>query len=222
MTLPTEGDPKLWLAILHELEEAGGAARPASVYPKIRGYFSGITDADTTQTFQISGTNIWTHRIDWARSRMVEHGLMDDSEHGVWQVTPTGRRWLRAEWRGPQVRHASVVRPRIVAEPSREEPGQPDRTGKAVLAGVPRPARIEPSASEAKTMQRLVTRALAEIHRTDISGLDQYLIAIVSYELGRFTDALRLLDAALAAGLDAEYRAKTERLREICLLKVEG
>lgn len=75
--------------------------------------------------------------------------------------------------------------------------------------------------SDAKTMQRFVTRTLADLDRTQLSGLDQYLIAIVSYELGRHDDALRLLDAALAAGLDGDYRAKAERLREICVLKAE-
>lgn len=64
VTLPALGDPKLWLAILHELLEAGGAARPEFIYPKIRRYFGDVSDAEVAQTYRNSGINIWTNGIN--------------------------------------------------------------------------------------------------------------------------------------------------------------
>src|SRR5262249_38250341 len=39
MPLPSQNDSKLWLALLHEIDQAGGEARPADLYPRLRAYF---------------------------------------------------------------------------------------------------------------------------------------------------------------------------------------
>ena len=55
-----------------------------------------------------------------------------------------------------------------------------------------------------------------------LDGLDYYLVACMGHELGRFGDALRLLDMALASGIDGDYQSKAEQLRAVCLLKADG
>lgn len=150
---------------------------------------------------------------------MVDHGLIDNAERGIWQPTPAGRQWYQVNWRGPQAGYANVVQPGLIAKLSKADPTRSDRTGTVATVDSRHLTPRASSTGDAKTMQRLVTRALAELDRTQLSGLDQYLIAIVSYELGRHNDALRLLDTALAGGLDGDYRVKAERLREICVLK---
>ena len=69
MALPSQHDNKLWLAILFEIEEAGGKIKPSDLYPRIQKYFPQITASDLALTNQIVSRQVveiaivWHHRI---------------------------------------------------------------------------------------------------------------------------------------------------------------
>ena len=37
-----------------------------------------------------SGGSQWHNRMQWARQRLINHGLLDGSERGFWRLTPEG------------------------------------------------------------------------------------------------------------------------------------
>jgi hypothetical protein len=112
--LPAYEDTKLWLALLRELDQAGGKAKPVALYPKMRAYFPQITDADIAETLT-SGDNKWRNRIRWARQFLVERGCIDQERRGVWNITPAGRAWLKTVWRGPRGDYSAVVKPAVTS-----------------------------------------------------------------------------------------------------------
>ncbi len=116
MALPSEFDSRFWLAILHELEAAGGSDTPANIYPRIRQYFPEITDNDLRQT-TATGGNKWTYMIQWARQHLVYRGCIDNSMRGRWFLSDTGRSWLDVNWKGPAADYSKVTKPPIVNKP---------------------------------------------------------------------------------------------------------
>jgi hypothetical protein len=117
MALPSEYDSRFWLVILHELDAAGGVDTPSRLYPRMRQYFPDITDQDI-QTATSTGGNKWTNMIQWARQHLVYRGCIDNSNHGKWALTETGRKWLEAEWRDPGTDYSKVQKPPILNRPS--------------------------------------------------------------------------------------------------------
>jgi hypothetical protein len=82
MALPTCTNAKLWLAILREIDHAGGSVRPSALYPKLVQYFPEITNEDLRQT-RSSGENVRRNKIRWARLELVHRGLLDSTTHGL-------------------------------------------------------------------------------------------------------------------------------------------
>lgn len=113
MALPSSKNVKLWLAILRELDLAGGLARPRIVYPRLRQYFPEITDADLART-TAGGENVWTNTIQWARLELVHRGYLDKTTRGVWRLTDAGRQWLQETGRGPHADYSAVPKPPCV------------------------------------------------------------------------------------------------------------
>lgn len=123
MALPSDRDTKFWLALLHEIDLAGGIVDvPASLYPKLRQYFPLITDDDLILTLK-NGGNKWTNRIQWVRQHLVYCGCLDSTPR-VWKLTDIGRGWLQAQWRGPMADYSRTLKPPAVFGPQPEVRGK--------------------------------------------------------------------------------------------------
>lgn len=78
-----------WMGPLLEcLRAVGGSARPREVLPWIRDR-SGI-DSTVLDSPLKSGQSRFYNQVHWARQYLVWEGLLDDSRHGVWALTPLG------------------------------------------------------------------------------------------------------------------------------------
>lgn len=79
--------------ILYALIEMGGSGRAAEVrelvYKKMK---KKLTDRDHTQ--DNSGSVRWRRAFGWAIYRLSKEDLLSRPAHGVWQITPKGRRYL--------------------------------------------------------------------------------------------------------------------------------
>lgn len=113
MPLPVERSTKLWLALLHEIDRAGGAAAPASLYPKVRAHFPEITEADAALRLKTGG-NAWTNRVQWARNLLAQRGCIARGLHGLWPITPLGKKWLDANWRGDNEDCGAIPQPPVL------------------------------------------------------------------------------------------------------------
>ena len=109
MPLPSERDSKLWLALLHEIEQAGGAAKPRDLFPKVTAYFTDITEVELARVNK-SGGSTWTNRVRWVRQHLVERGCLQNT-YGVWTLTEYGRQWLQAYWKGAGADYSHVPKP---------------------------------------------------------------------------------------------------------------
>jgi hypothetical protein len=116
VTLPSENDTKLWLALLYEINQAGGAAEPAGLYPRLQQYFPEITEDDLSQVRK-NGESVWTNRIRWARHLLCERGCIDGNQRGIWRLAPPGKKWLDHYWRGPTANYADVPKPPRINPP---------------------------------------------------------------------------------------------------------
>lgn len=154
LSLPGQEDSKFWLTILRELDLAGGAAKPQTVYPTIRAYFPEVTDADVAAKLK-SGGNRWTNRIQFVRQRLVDCGCIDSSAYGVWVLTPGGKAWLDQSWQGPSADYGGIVKPpglpkKVPAGKTKTPPAGDDPPG---ITFVPTPG--EHLAASLRTSQRL-------------------------------------------------------------------
>jgi restriction endonuclease Mrr len=115
--LPSNASPKLWLALLRELDAAGGSARPREVCRALLRYFPEITEAEL-EARRSPVQTIWENRVHWARQWLVQKGLIDKRVRGVWQITDEGRDWLHRQWRGPEADYSAAAG-RVTEERSR-------------------------------------------------------------------------------------------------------
>jgi len=111
MPLPSERDTKLWLALLHEIDSAGGAAKPRDIYAKLAAHFSDITQSDLARENK-SGGSTWTNRVQWVRQHLLERKCLLNTP-GVWTLTDIGRQWLETNWKGPLADYSQVPKPAL-------------------------------------------------------------------------------------------------------------
>lgn len=81
------------LPILKALIEAGGSLKPAEVGDRVK---FALRHRLTGHDFTIdpSGTRPrWDDGMRYCRKELVESGLLDDKERGVWNITEIGRRF---------------------------------------------------------------------------------------------------------------------------------
>jgi restriction system protein len=83
------------LQVLHAL---GGQASPRDVYGLLEQRFDDLTEADKAEVLT-AGMSRWRNRVQFVRQNLVQQGLLDPSERGVWRLTAAGK--LRAEHDGP-------------------------------------------------------------------------------------------------------------------------
>lgn len=77
------------LAILRAVSEAGGEAPRSKMMEVLgRSLEDRLTDLDREPL--LSGKLRWLTRVDQARNRLVEKGLLESSHRGVWKLTSAG------------------------------------------------------------------------------------------------------------------------------------
>ncbi|MCA9295447.1 MAG: restriction endonuclease [Phycisphaerales bacterium] len=75
--------------LLAELLKAGGSSSPGDMYTRVAARFPDLTKDDLERELN-SGNNMFQNRVQWARQRLVEMGLIDPSIRGVWKLTDEG------------------------------------------------------------------------------------------------------------------------------------
>lgn len=75
--------------LLNALRELGGSGKPKEVVKQIAIDLQ-IPDEKLEETMK-SGTPRFHNQVAWARQYLVWEGLLDDSKHGVWTLTPRGQ-----------------------------------------------------------------------------------------------------------------------------------
>lgn len=77
------------LAILRAVSEAGGEASRSKLMEVLEKTLEDrLTDLDREPL--LSGKLRWLTRVDQARNRLVERGLLESSHRGIWKLTPAG------------------------------------------------------------------------------------------------------------------------------------
>lgn len=78
-----------WMApLLDCLRAVGGSAKPREVVAWIERELK--VPSEITESTLKSGGNRFNNQVHWARQYLVWDGLLDDSKHGVWTLTPLG------------------------------------------------------------------------------------------------------------------------------------
>lgn len=85
---------QLTLPLLELLEEAGGKARPRDLYHDVGERF-GLTEEDMSQRDQKWNANIYHRHVRWAQQTLKEKGLIEQAGHSIWQLTESGKEYLR-------------------------------------------------------------------------------------------------------------------------------
>jgi len=89
--------------ILEALVQLGGTAEKSATVDKVGEIMANVLTRDDRSLLS-SGEPRWRNRAAWVRLHLVREGLLSAaSKHGVWEITPAGRRWL-AE--GKEVPHS--------------------------------------------------------------------------------------------------------------------
>ncbi len=203
MSLPLQS--AIRSVLLRVLTDLGGRARPRDIYPMVTQSFPEIVPADLVSMLQDGRTNRWQNRIQWARQDLVQAGLIDASERGLWGLTERGR-----ELAVPGVRPEDLLRPRS-AEPSvGEETKAPTDVAVLPLAvSVIRtrpesiaselaaaasdsgaPTRLEHAAAEAFAYLGFETETIGGPGQTDVLltatlGLKRYSVVVDAKSTGR-------------------------------------
>jgi len=91
MSIPGQRD--IELPLLRVLDDLGGKAKPADIYPRLRDHFPSLTDADQEVTLK-SGANKWRNCIAWVRQKLISQGEMQSLARGLWAITAKGHERL--------------------------------------------------------------------------------------------------------------------------------
>ena len=85
------------LPILQALVELGGSAKLRDVLEKVEASMKGqLSEADYQPLPSTPGTSRWYNTGQWSRNTMVNEGLLgSDSPRGTWEITATGREYLK-------------------------------------------------------------------------------------------------------------------------------
>ena len=76
--------------ILLALREAGGQDRPADLLPHVERRMKHLLQ-DVDYERLGSGSVRWEKTANWARYELVQEGLIDGTDFGVWRLTEKGR-----------------------------------------------------------------------------------------------------------------------------------
>lgn len=88
--------PAFRIPILRALVDLGGKGRTPGVLENVEAQLSGTLDA-VDRALVRSGQVRWRNRAAWERQAMVNDGLLkSDSDHGMWEVSDKGRKYLES------------------------------------------------------------------------------------------------------------------------------
>ncbi len=85
---PEYGDIENGLLIY--LQSLDGPVRTNRVYEPLADQF-GLSDEQRTRLRADKDESLWHNKVQWARRKLVERGLMPRQPHGLWQLTDAGR-----------------------------------------------------------------------------------------------------------------------------------
>jgi hypothetical protein len=208
--MPSSGDARLWLAFLSEVDYVGGEASMSDVRLRLQRYGPKLPDGQSAAE-SLGAQGSWGNCISFVRIHLIRRGYLFGLSRGVVQLTEPGKRWLDANWRGPDGTYRNVTKPPVLDRDAR--PGRATRN-----ATLTQSSRQEGrSADEARLVRGRIKKALMGKSRRGRDAVDQYLLGVMALELALPADAATLLGAALEMGLDEQFLAKAVRLREMCL-----
>lgn len=84
MTIPSSY-PEIQQALLTALREHGGVLTTTEAYPAVTAKFPGITPEDLLEKTE-TGKRKWINRIQFARQQLIDQGLVDGSQRGIWKL----------------------------------------------------------------------------------------------------------------------------------------
>ncbi len=79
-----------YLPTLHVLRDLGGSASIEEIEEHLIGKFN-FSQEDLDQTYEVSGDNIITDKMSWARSYLKFPNFLANDNRGVWVLTEAGR-----------------------------------------------------------------------------------------------------------------------------------
>jgi restriction system protein len=94
--------------VLDALRELGGSGRPKEVTDKVAKNLN-ISDKIREETLK-NGSSKWDNQVAWARQYLVYAGLIDNSQKGVWVLTPLGQNTTLNEKQGHEIFLNQVAR----------------------------------------------------------------------------------------------------------------
>lgn len=114
-----------YLPTLQVLRDLGGSASIEEIEEKLIGRF-GFTPEDLDQTYAVSGDNIVTDKMSWARSYLKFPNFVSNDSKGVWVLTEAGRAATdlpfetvhKAIREAKRVRRAAQLAERAIAVPA--------------------------------------------------------------------------------------------------------
>ena len=88
--MPLPKQRELGIPLLRALKDAGGAAQPRDLYPKLGANFSLTVEEQEERLGSSPTTRKWWNLVQWVRQHLVEAGEIGGSTRGVWKITPKG------------------------------------------------------------------------------------------------------------------------------------
>ena len=64
---------------------------PRKVYPLLADHFK-LTSEQRVRLRHDKDEPVWNNRVQWARRKLVEQGLMHRQPHGIWRLNDDGER----------------------------------------------------------------------------------------------------------------------------------
>lgn len=88
--MPVPTYDKLFNPTLQALHGLGGSGRIDEIVDEVARILQ-LSDADVAETTKKGTLSRFEYRLAWARSYLKAFGLVDNSERGVWSLTPQGK-----------------------------------------------------------------------------------------------------------------------------------
>ena len=95
--------PSYYEPILQSLTTLGGKGSAKEVIKLVGRSMKAVLNKDDRELLSSGNTTRWEKTANWARMDMVKQRLLSpDSEHGVWEITDKGVKWLAERTGSPR------------------------------------------------------------------------------------------------------------------------
>ena len=145
MALPKRRN--LYLPLLKVLEEAGGQLPTQEAIARVERWFPALADEDKMRRYEQSAERVWPNLVRWARDDLVKRGYLDNSQPGIWRVTPSGREYLLQNWPTWQPAYSSPERDQQLGLPRRPAERRQTREDDSTTTGASDQGRAEARSS---------------------------------------------------------------------------